>query len=91
MQEFWTGSGFRAPGDLQKYTYQLAEILLRLLVTDFGSRWFGFDNSRVRQLVDFLHAADADDFGAAAAEEHLGLTLSQIVEKSLGPGDWEPT
>jgi hypothetical protein len=84
LEQFWSGTGFSSPGDVQKYSYQLAEILLRLLLTDYQPRWFGFDQAPIRQLMNFLRNAHRDDAGEAAAQEHLGLSLDDIAAKSLG-------
>jgi hypothetical protein len=84
LEAFWSGEGFSSPGDVQKYSYQLAEILMRLLLTDYQPRWFGFDQTPVRALMNFIRFADRSDAGAAAAEDYLGLTLDEIAAKSLG-------
>lgn len=84
LEQFWSGTGFSSPGDVQKYSYQLAEILLRLLLTDYQPRWFGFDRTPVQTLMNFLRNAKRDDAGEAAAREYLGLSLEDIAAKSLG-------
>jgi len=84
LEQFWSGIGFSSPGDVQKYSYQLAEILLRLLLTDYQPRWFGFDKSPQQALINFLLHAKRDDAGEAAAREYLGLSLANIAAKSLG-------
>jgi hypothetical protein len=84
LEPFWSGTGFSSPGDLQKYSYQLAEILLRLLMFDYSPRWLGFDRSAVVRLMNFLREAHRDDAGAASAQKHLNLSLTDIAAKSLG-------
>ena len=84
LEQFWTGAGFSSPGDVQKYSYQLAEILLRLLLVEYQPRWFGFDRAPVLKLMNFLRNAQRDDYGEAAAREYLGLSLDEIAERSLG-------
>lgn len=84
LDQFWSGTGFSSPGDVQKYSYQLAEILMRLLLLDYQPRWFGFDKSPTRTLMTFLQTARCDDHGEAAAREVLGLSLADIAAKSLG-------
>jgi hypothetical protein len=84
LDQFWSGTGFSSPGDVQKYSYQLAEILMRLLLMDHQPRWFGFDQSPTRTLMNFLRSAHRDDHGAAAAREVLGLSLAEIAAKTLG-------
>ncbi|WP_254508544.1 hypothetical protein [Anatilimnocola floriformis] len=84
LEKFWSGDGFSSPGDMQKHSYQLAEILLRLLLTDYQPRWFGFDQSPLRKLMNFLKYANRDDAGESAAQMQLGLSLEDIAAKSLG-------
>lgn len=90
LDDFWRGSSFHRPDEGQKLSYQLSEILLRLLFEDFRPRWFGFDKEPRRKLSAFLGSARSDDCGQAAAEEHLGMTIGQLAAKFLGRGDWEP-
>jgi hypothetical protein len=91
LDAFWRGEGFLRPGKVQKLSYQLAEILLRLLFEDFRPRWFGIDKGPRQRLLAFLKEADAIDCGAAAAQEHLGQGLSHLAGRFLGPGDWAPS
>ncbi|MCE9630935.1 MAG: hypothetical protein K8S94_09535 [Planctomycetia bacterium] len=86
LDEFWSGEGFSRPGDVQKYSYQLAEILLRLLLSDYRPRWLGFDRRPLVTLMNFIRHARRDDSGEEAAQEHLGLSLEDIAAKSLGRG-----
>lgn len=88
VAEFWRGDGFHSKRNVQKLSYQLAEILIRLLVEDHRPRWFGWSRGKQQQLVAFLLAAKQDDCGAAAAEEHLGCSLGDLAAKFLGPGAW---
>jgi hypothetical protein len=90
LDDFWRGVSFHRPDEGQKLSYQLSEILLRLLFEDFRPRWFGFDKEPPRRLSAFLGSARSDDCGQAAAEEHLGMTVGQLAAKFLGRGDWEP-
>ena len=90
LDDFWRGGSFQRANEGQKLSYQLSEILLRLLYEDFRPRWFGFDKEPARKLSAVLGSARADDCGQAAAEEHLGMTVGQLAGKFLGPGDWEP-
>lgn len=84
LEQFWSGEGFSSPGDVQKYSYQLAEILLRLLLNDYQPRWFGLDQTPARAMMNFVRFANRDDAGEAAARQYLGLTLDEIAAKSLG-------
>jgi hypothetical protein len=90
LNEFWSGEAFTRPDDSQEFSYQLAEILVRLILEDFRPRWFGWDQRPAAQLLAFLREAKANDAGQSAAKEHLGMTLGQLAAKSLGPGEWEP-
>jgi hypothetical protein len=87
---FWRGEGFSRPDRAQKLSYQLAEMLLRLLWEDHKPRWFGFDRSAQRRLLAFLREADASDCGESAAREHLRFGLAYLATQFLGPGDWTP-
>ena len=71
-------------------SYQLAEVLMRLLVADHRPRWFGLSRERQRRFFAFLQEADRTDCGEAAAQEHLGFGLEQLANQFLGPGDWAP-
>jgi hypothetical protein len=91
LAPFWTGRGFHTPGRTQQYTYQLADWIFRILAEEHRPAWFGlFGSAKRKKLHDFVASARADDFGAAAAERHLGYTLGSLAAKFLGPGDWEP-
>ena len=87
---FWWGSGFHAPGKMQPLSYQLAEVLMRLLLGEHAPGWFGLGRRKRDRLIAFLTNARASDAGQAAAVEHLGYTLGTLAAKFLGPGDWEP-
>jgi hypothetical protein len=88
LDMFWRGEGFSRPDKGQRLSYELAEILLRLLCEDYRPRWFGFNRGGQRRLLAFLREADAIDCGEAAATENLGIGLSDLAAKFLGPGDW---
>jgi hypothetical protein len=88
LDGFWRGEGFSQPGRVQKLSYQLAEILMRLLGENYRPRWLGLDKSRLRQLLQFLRDSHRDDCGEAAAREHLHCGLSEVARQFLGPGDW---
>lgn len=84
LDEFWRGRGFSRPGKVQKLSYQLAEIMMRLLLDDPQPGWFGRRGARER-FIAFLRAADAADAGEAAARAHLGTGIQAIAERFLGP------
>jgi hypothetical protein len=86
---FWWGTGFESPGKIQGLSYQLAEVVIRILIGEHQPGWF-FGRWKRDRLVGFLKAAKAEDAGQAAAREHLGYSLGELAAKFLGPGDWEP-
>lgn len=81
IQEFWSGKSFLRNDDGNMLSYDLA----RIVVAQLGSDWDRFRS--------FVLAADLADAGAAAAAEHLGVALGNVVcallEKELDPG-WAP-
>lgn len=88
IDSFWYGEGFSTEGEVKVLSYQLAEILMRVLFEDHRPRWFGWDSSRVRKLIAFLKEARVEDAGEAAGRQHLGKGLQQIAGIFLGPGPW---
>jgi len=90
LDELWRGDGFSRPGKVQELSYQLAEVLVRLLVEEGRPRWFGWVRGPQRRLFAFLRGASASDCGEAACRDHLGLGLSDLAARFLGPGDWSP-
>jgi hypothetical protein len=87
----WRGEGFSRPDKAQRLSYELAEILMRLLCSDHRPRWFGLDKGPQRRLFAFLREADASDGGEAAARENLGFGVGELAARFLGPGDWSPS
>ncbi|MBA4017791.1 MAG: hypothetical protein C0483_11505 [Pirellula sp.] len=87
---FWFGEGFSAAGGVQSLCYQLAVVMLHLLVSEHQPRWFGFVRGRQERFVEFLRHAQVEDAGQASAEEHLGFGLEELAARFLGPGDWRP-
>ncbi|MEX2139832.1 MAG: hypothetical protein WD894_11260 [Pirellulales bacterium] len=90
LDHFWSGKGFTRPGKIQELSYQLAEILMRLIVEEHRPRWFGIRRARQERFVAFLREASAADCGESAANEHLGKGLGDLAATFLGPGDWSP-
>ncbi len=90
LNAFWQGDGFVSPGKIQELSYQLAEILNRLLVAESQPRWFGWVREPQRRFLAFVKNAKAEDCGEAACREHLGYDLGDLAAKFLGPGDWSP-
>jgi hypothetical protein len=91
LDGFWRGESFLAPGKAQHYSYLLAEILVQLLIEDHRPRWFGLAKGSQKRLFAFLRNADGLDCGEAAARDHLGVGLSDLTARFLGPGDWAPS
>ena len=81
IQEFWRGSGFRSV-ELQKVSYDLARLMLYKLESVL--------RPEKQDLLAFIRAASELDAGAAAAREHLGIEVGELVASVLGPGDWAP-
>lgn len=91
LKAFWSGEGFGMPGQAQRLSYELAQILVRLLVDDSRPRWFGRVREPQRRFFAFLRAASEADCGEAASREHLGFGLSELAARFLGPGSWSPS
>jgi hypothetical protein len=90
LEPFWRGEAFHSDGEARELAYQLAEILVRLLVEEARPRWFGRDRRRRERFRGFVLAAGAADCGAAACTEHLGYGLGDLAGRFLGPGEWAP-
>jgi hypothetical protein len=81
IQEFWIGRSF-SDVEGQELAYSLSRILLHLIYTEIRPPEGEFRR--------FVLSADWADAGAAAAEEHLEISLENLVAAFLGPGDWMP-
>jgi hypothetical protein len=90
LDEFWNGIGFSRPEPTQKLSYQLAEILVRLLVADGRPRWFGWVKEPQRRLFSFLRDASESDCGDVACRLHLGFGVGDLAARFLGSGKWAP-
>jgi hypothetical protein len=90
LDEFWRGEGFSRPGKVQELSYQLAEILVRLLVAEARPQWFGWVRAPQQRFFAFLRQASATDCGEAASREHLQCGLGDLAARFLGPGSWSP-
>ena len=91
LDEFWRGEGFSRAGKVQGLSYQLAEILVRLLVEECQPRWFGWVREPQLRFFAFLRGASMSDCGEAACQEHLRFGLSDVAARFLGPGSWCPS
>jgi hypothetical protein len=91
LDGFWHGEAFSRRGRVQELSYQLAEILVRLLVEEGRPRSLGRAREPQRRLFAFLREASISDCGEAACREHLGFALSDLAARFLGPGSWSPS
>lgn len=80
LGEFWWGHAFSMEHNCQGYSYQLAQVLFRLLVADHR-----------RALPEFVRHAHRDDAGESAARQYLGKGLAELAKQFLGAGEWGPT
>ncbi len=78
IQKFWSGVSFQEPGDSNELSYSLAEILVKLLMTD------------PRQFGAFVQNASWVDAGQTAALDCLSRDLGEAVGTFLGQGNWRP-
>ena len=78
IQSFWSGESFLATDEGQQLSYHLAHIVVRNIC----------QNSMA--FTKFCNGANYEDAGETAAQEFLGLSLTQIVGTFLGDGDWQP-
>ena len=79
LDSFWAGASFQRSDRAQGLSYALAEVLMRNILSDHRDG-----------LKAFLEDADASDAGEAAAQEHFGVSLGDLVAQFLGDGDWAP-
>ncbi len=78
IQEFWAGTSFYGPGEVNKLSYSLGEILVELISQNWGD------------FLDFVKNADWRDGGQDAALKCLNRCLGEVAGTFLGPGDWRP-
>lgn len=81
IQQFWSGQSFLRNDDGNMLSYDLA----RIIVEQLGGNWPAF-----QAFVRDAHSADA---GAAAAQQHLGMSLGQLAGTLLErepDNQWEP-
>ncbi len=77
IQQFWSGRSFSRPDEASEFSYELAEVLTRLIAKDY------------EQYRVFMNRAHRSDAGSAAAAV-LGVTLGELAGAVLGRGDWRP-
>ena len=82
IQELWSGRSFLRTDDGNLLSYDLA----RLMVEQFSHPWEPFKQ--------FVLAADRADAGSAAARQHLGVDLGEVVcallEQASLAASWRP-
>lgn len=78
IQQFWTGESFFRPDDGQKLSYQLAQILVAELSTNYDT------------FSEFANSADWRNAGENAFLDIYDLSLGDMVANFLGDGDWSP-
>jgi hypothetical protein len=88
LEEFWRGTSFHTKSKVCELSYQLAEVLVRLLIEEHRPRWFGWDKTPQRRFHAFLREAQVADCGEGAARAHLGFGLGELAARFLGPGGW---
>lgn len=71
IQQFWSGKSFLRADEGNELSYDLA----RIIVSQLGAAWDRFR--------PFVLAANADDGGASAAAEYLGVHLGDVVSALL--------
>jgi hypothetical protein len=90
LDAFWRGEGFLRAGKVQKLSYELAEILVRLLVEEARPRWFGIVRGHQQRFFAFLRQARQADCGQEACRTCLGFGMDELAGRFLGPGNWSP-
>jgi zinc-ribbon domain len=78
IQEFWAGISFLKPGESNRLSYNLGEIMVELL----SASWADF--------LNFVQNADPLDAGQDAALKCLNRCLGDTMGEFLGPGQWRP-
>ncbi len=86
LDSFWSGEGFSQADEVQELSYELAEILVRLLVEGSRPRRFGRAREPRRRFLAFLRNAAESDHGEASCREHLGYGIADLAAQFLGPG-----
>lgn len=78
IQDFWSGEAFLRGGESTELSYHLAQNLVHLIIEEF------------EDYPGFFLGAKSQDAGMSAAQDHLGVTLGELVSGVLGEGNWEP-
>lgn len=80
IQTFWAGTSFHVAGDSNELSYNLAEVLLKLLCEEGEKGAF----------ASFLQLARPEDAGHDAAQRIFHRGLGEVAGTFLGAGDWSP-
>ena len=82
IQEFWTGHSYSRTDDGNLLSYDLGRVLAKHLASDWP------------RFAAFVNAASSADAGDAAAREHLGVDLGDLVTALFGVDgsaeNWSP-
>lgn len=78
IQEFWSGTSFTRPDEGNAFSYELAEVLTRMVARNY------------EQYRAFMHAAHYKDAGSEATRSCLGYSLDDLASAVLGEGPWAP-
>jgi hypothetical protein len=79
ISAFWNGRSFvDIEGDTIHLSYNLAEVLVDLLVQEFPN------------FLEFVSEANYKDAGESAAAKCFDISLNDLASTFLGPGDWTP-
>ena len=78
IQKFWSGASFHEAGDSNELSYNLAEIVVHLLLES------------QQQFGAFVEHAQWADAGQTAALDFLGKDLGVAMATFLGEGNWRP-
>ena len=76
---FWSGDSFYFPDGVQEFSYHLAEVLFRNLMSDHP-----------KEVKNILNNANFADAGNAAFIDNCNESLSDRVSQFLGDGPWAP-
>lgn len=82
IQDFWSGELWDGDPEEVRASYELAELLLTLILTNTSYRRETFEK--------FVTEASWEDAGESAAREWLGRSIGEFLNGFLGPGDWAP-
>jgi hypothetical protein len=79
IQDFHKGMSFPSSGPARELSYALSHTLVHNLFADFPDK-----------MKDFIRTAHYNDSGDAALQATCGVSLSDRIAQTLGPGNWSP-